>query len=119
MRYSIFCDGLLSCAQKGTNWTEVWKINAYVMMLQSANFVFLTFGAFFFWPRYFGTICNCCCACFAHLTAIITAMMGRWGAAGDNCAMNIAPVKYKDSEFDSTGRTYEDDANLMSTFIGL
>ena len=46
-------------------------------------------------------------------------MVGRLGAAGDNCSLNIAPVRYRNDEFEADGRTYEDDASLMSTFIGV
>ena len=77
----------------GTRWTTVFTYNAIVLLLMSLNFVMMTFGAFYWTPRYIGTISNCFCSCF-HIAGWATALgyglspMGRW------CAMNIIGNQY-------------------------
>jgi hypothetical protein len=74
-----FCDKKYDqdCS-KSTGWTYVWAINGYIMIAQAVNFIVMTIGAFFFYPRCIGTILNFLLACCCHSTAISIALAARF-----------------------------------------
>ena len=71
------CGQNMQCYANGTQWTAVWNFNAYILMVQMANYLLLMLGAFWFWPRCIGTICNCCCGC-CHLLGILSIFGSRF-----------------------------------------
>ena len=81
------------CAE-GTRWSAVMAYNGTVLLVMAANFVLMTFGAFFFYPRVIGTLCNCCCACFCHFGAWTMALAYRYNPIGVYCSINVAPNHY-------------------------
>ena len=88
-------------------------INAIVMFLQSLNFIALAFGSWHFSLRMCGTICNFFCGVFTIVLAGTTLAL-RYDPKGAICAKNTAPVDYMyNGQFDHSGRTYADDANLL------
>ena len=84
------------------------------MFMQSANFVLMAVGGFFYYPRLIGTIINCCLACPCHFTAFVMMFVRRNNPIGDLCSYNEAPSTYEgDGQWDIGGDTYEDDARKM------
>ena len=53
----------------------------------------MTFGACFFYPRYFGSMCNFCYAC-CHCAAWSMILGVRFNPFGIYCSYNTAPTKY-------------------------
>ena len=96
----------MKCLEKGTEWSVVWSFNGSLMIIQAINFVVLTVGAFWFYPRLCATVCNCCLGC-CHFYGIVAALNGSLSPYGVMCGYNIAPVDYKGNlEFDVGGTTY-------------
>jgi len=58
------------------------------------NFVLMTFGAFYFYPRLIGTFLNCCFSC-CHFAAWITALAVRFSPIGNMCGLNISGNQYE------------------------
>lgn len=85
-----YCDGELSCIQAGTNWSFIWYFNMLIMFAQSANFIILATGAFYFYPRMIGTYCNFLLGSCHALALIVSFYLyktpwSRW------CGYNLAP----------------------------
>ena len=90
---------------KGTQWTGVFTVNFLFLCMSGFNFLTMTLGAFWFWPRYFSNICNCCLGC-CNLGGWTFAISMRYNPIGEVCAMNIAGNTYKDGRFTNEGGTY-------------
>ena len=81
--------------------------NAITTLIMCGNFVLLTFGAFWFWPRLVGTLVNFFIGC-CHCSAISMMMAGVMGPHGRICGYNLAPSTYLgDEKFDEDGMTYQ------------
>ena len=79
------------------------------------NFVLLTFGAFWFYPRLIGTFINCCCGC-CNLGGFIFALGVRFNPLGAHCVLNVAPLQYEgDSQFNDSW-TYKKDGGVLAAF---
>jgi len=77
------------------------------------NFILMTIGAFWFWPRFIGTWCNCCLGC-CHITGISFMLAGATNPMGRYCAFNKSTVEYKgDYEWDFDGMTYQSEHSMM------
>lgn len=74
-----FCVNGGTCT-KGTEWTATFAYNAVIILMSACNICVLMMGASYWVPRYWGTLINCCCACFS---------MGGWIAA---LARRYSPV---------------------------
>ena len=77
----------------------------------------MTIGAFYFYPRYFGAICNCCYAC-CHFSALSAAISLRYSPIGALCAVNVAPSTYNDGKW-SDSTTYKSDAGILAALGGM
>ena len=96
--YEKHCDGKEEeCREKGTEWTMAWSFNASIMIIQGINFIVLSIGAFYFYPRLIGTFCNFCLGC-CHLSAFSVALSTRYSAPGAICAINISPNQYDEDK---------------------
>lgn len=96
------------CREAGTAWTEAWSFNASIMIIQGINFILLSVGAFYFYPRLIGTFCNFCLGC-CHLSAFSMALAARYSPAGAICAVNISSNQYEgDGQFNDEW-TYKKD----------
>ena len=91
------CGGELECMQSGTGWTFVWNLNSTVMFCQALNFLTLTFGAFYFYPRVIGTYCNLLLGT-CHLLAIFIAFMSAKTPWGHFCSFNQSPNMFFEDE---------------------
>lgn len=49
------CELDKGCYEDGTGWTFIWFVNAITMIAQSLNFMLMTCGSWWFWPRVIGT----------------------------------------------------------------
>ena len=86
------------------------------MLLQSLNFIVLALGSWNYKLRLYGTISNWFCGIVTLIMAISTVVI-RFNPVGTLCAFNKAPVDYdSNGQFESDGRTYADDAELLATF---
>ena len=78
------------------------------MIIQGINFILLSVGAFYFYPRLIGTFCNFCLGC-CHLSAFSMALAARYSPAGAICAVNISSNQYEgDGQFNDEW-TYKKD----------
>lgn len=77
--------------KSGSGWTVVWAYNGTFMFLQSIVLASMAAGAFFWYPRLIGTICNFFCACIFHFIAVVLLFAGRFNPKGKLCALNIVP----------------------------
>ena len=90
----------MDCYRTGTSWTIIWMYNAVWVLIMGINFIMLAIGAFWFWPRYVGTVLNCCFGC-CHCSAIMWMLSGVLGPAGRICSFNISTSTYQgDYEWD-------------------
>jgi len=99
------------CREKGTEWTQAWSFNASIMIIQGINFIVLSIGAFYFYPRLIGTFCNFCLGC-CHLSAFSIAIAARYSPAGALCAINISPNQV-DGKTWSDEWTYQKEGQLL------
>jgi len=103
--------------KKGSQWLEVFQFNASVLFVTMVNFIILSFGGFFFCPRYFGTFFNLCYAC-CHCMACGAAIGVVANPLGRICAINIAPSTLEDGDWRdrknwSDVTTYQSDAGSL------
>ena len=122
-----FCDDKESNCNKGTQWSGAFAFNAACLIITAINFVVMTFGACYFYPRYLGTMFNFCYAC-CHCAAFSMAIGVRFNPLGIWCSYNVAPVKYDADvplnfnlkqgtyHFDkfSDEQTYQKDSNILA-----
>ena len=79
----------------------------------AANFVIMTLGAFYFYPRIIGTFINCCYGC-CHLIAWTLILGMRFNPIGNHCVLNVAPLQYTgDNTFDDSW-TYKKDGSVLA-----
>ena len=101
-----FCGTDKNCWETGTGWTFVWSYNAAWAIIMGLNFILMTIGAFWFWPRFIGTWCNCCLGC-CHISGISFMLAGATNPMGRICSYNKSTVEYKgDYEWDYDGMSY-------------
>ena len=81
--------------RKGTQWTGVFAFNASVLIVTAINLFVMTLGAFWFYPRYFGALCNMCYSC-CNCAAWITVLSRRFNPIGNWCSYNVA--EYSDAK---------------------
>ena len=93
---------------KGTQWYITFYGNAVVLCLSAANFIFMTFGAFFFWARYAGVFCNFCYAC-CHMYCCFIGLSAAFGPLGLLCTANIAGNAYEGNQIFNDSTTYKSD----------
>ena len=101
---NAFCVNGGTCA-KGTEWTATFAYNAVIILVSACNICVLMMGASYWVPRYWGTLINCCCACFS-MGGWITALHRRYNPVGEACMLNIAPTDHDGLMFDPFGSTY-------------
>ena len=79
----------------------------------------LTFGAFLFWARYIGTICNLIYSTF-NCIAFLLVLTFRFYPVGNWCSYNDAPNSFSSRLAkglpDEDGTTYRSDATYMAVF---
>ena len=98
--------------KRGTQWSQVFLLNAVCLALTSLNFVLLVFGAFYYGARYIGTFCNCCLGCL-HCLAFSATLGVRSNAFNRLCSLNIAPSTYEGDGKWSDNSTYQSDGTLL------
>ena len=103
--------------RSGTQWSGVYTFNAAVLIVTAVNFVVLTCGAFLFYPRYFGTLCNMCYSC-CNCCAAFSAIAVRFGPFGIWCSYNESPYTYDNEKLVLNGPTYMSDGSILGA-IGL
>ena len=108
------CEMDRDCYKTGTGWSFVWAWNAAWCIIMAINFVVLAFGAFYFWPRLIGTVCNSCCLCCCHFIGLIFMLVGVGNPFARICQYNKATSTYAgDYKWDWEGRTYSGDFKFM------
>ena len=111
-----YCGQDIACYEVGTGWTFIWSYNAAWAIIMGANFILLTFGAYWFWPRYIGSILNCCFGIF-HISGVSMMFAGVMNPAPQLCALNKSTVAYKgDYEWDYDGITYSNEYSILTIF---
>mmetsp|Transcript_37870 Transcript_37870/g.46109 ORF Transcript_37870/g.46109 Transcript_37870/m.46109 type:complete len:263 (+) Transcript_37870:3-791(+) len=118
-----YCRDRPKDCEKGTQWMGAFVFNAACLFVTAINFIVLMFGAFFFYPRYFGTMCNLCYGC-CHCSAFITALAVRFNPYGLWCSVNIAGNKYEGMGSDgkhkwSDEQTYQSDGNVLAMMASI
>ena len=98
--------------KKGTQWLGVFQFNAAVLFVTAVNMIVLSFGAFYFCPRYWGSLCNLCYAC-CHCLACGAALGVTLSPIGQICSKNIAPSHYEGDWKWSDDSTYQSDAGMI------
>jgi len=112
MEEFIYClDDPKNC-RRGTQWLGTFLFNGLCLIITAMNFLVLTCGAFYFYPRYFGTLCNFCYSC-CHCSAWLACMTMRFNPIGALCAANVAPSTYKDGKWDDS-TTYKSDGGMLA-----
>lgn len=102
-----------SCYEAGTGWSFIWAWNAAWCIIMAINFLVLTFGACFFWPRYIGTVCNWF-LCICHLVGFIVMILGAAAPMGRICSYNKGTSTYDgDYKFVWDGMTYQGDHAVL------
>ena len=114
------CGYDLACYRQGTLWSFIWTYNAIWILIMGVNFIFLSMGAFWFWPRLIGTWLNCCFGC-CHCSAISYLVVGVMGPYGRICSYNVSTSTYLGDiqQWDEDGMTYQNDHGLMLTLAML
>ena len=79
----------------------------------AGNFVLMTVGAFYFYPRLIGTFFNCCYAC-CHLVAWVLTLAARFNPLGRNCVLNVAPIQYEGDGKWNDLSTYKKDGSVLA-----
>jgi len=110
----IWCISNFDLCLKGTQWSSVFLFNVIVLAATALNMVVMAFGAFFWLPRFLGSIFNCFCACL-NLHAFIGVLTHRFSPNGKICAINIAPSTFVGGHKWSDETTYKSDASLLAT----
>ena len=113
-----YCEeNMQQCLEKGTGWAGMWAFNGSIMIIQAINFIAMACGAYYWWPRLLGTLCNCCLSC-VHLSAWIVIFSARFSPLGNYCAINIAPIQLKGDTMDDFDDewTYQSEGGLMIIF---
>jgi len=111
-----FCvENTEACVKNGTQWAGAFSFNATVLIFSFANFVLLMIGAFWFYPRLFGTCFNCCLGIF-HFAAWIHGLNVRFSPLGRACALNVAGNEYEGDGKWNDSMTYKKDANILVAF---
>ena len=90
--------------ESGTGWSGTFAFNAGFMILNTINICVLTCGSFFWWPRYCGSLFNCCYCCCTYAGMVFTLAV-RFNPMGEMCAINIAPSTW-DGAFWKDDTTY-------------
>ena len=84
----------------------------------AVNFIVLTIGAFWFWPRFIGTICNCFLSC-CHGIGVGFLFAGALNPYPRICSYNKSTSSYEgDYEWNYEGMTYEREHGMMF-FLGV
>lgn len=101
------------CYEFGNGWSFVWAWVGAWWVIMGVNFLVMTFGAWFWWPRYIGCIMNCCLANCTLIGGIVSIVaVGR--PYGRICSYNRSTSTYKgDYEWDFDGMTYEDEFGML------
>lgn len=84
----------VNCYRSGTGWSIAWYYNAVWMCIMGCNFILLTFGAKWFWPRLIGTWLNMAFGC-CHCSGIGLLMAGVTGPFGVICGYNKSTSTYE------------------------
>ena len=112
-------DGVINkdCYENGTGWTFIWFFNAITMIAQSLNFMLMTCGSWWFWPRVLGTFMSWVLG-LASLFAVYLSFESYQRDYTDFCKYNIAVSEYDDnSKFESDGYTYKDDYDMIGVLM--
>ena len=109
---SLFCFTNPAQCMKGTMWMAAFSFNALVLAMNAINLIVMIYGAFYWTPRLYGTLCNFCCAC-CHFFAIFSTFSYRYGAYGYKCAANKSPSTYEGNGKWSDSTTYASDGQLL------
>ena len=91
------------------------EFNAAVLIICFINFLLMTLGAFFWYPRLFGTLCNCCCSC-CHCLAWAAALAVRFNPVGIWCGFNVAPIQYEGNRKFNDSHTFKSDGGILAAF---
>ena len=97
---------------KGTQWSAAFAFNSSVLGISAGNFIIMTLGACFFWPRFVGTWINFCYAC-CHCSAFATAIAVAFGPLGARCKTNIIGNEYEGNYKFNDSMTYKMDGELL------
>jgi len=100
------------CMKRGTGWSEAFNFNAAMLILMSLNFITMTIGAFWYYPRLIGTFCNCCCGC-CHFAAFTVALAYRTNPLGAYCSANVAGIQYEGNGKYNDSWTYKKDGGVL------
>ena len=88
-----------------------------VLIVSGINFILMAIGAFWFYPRYVGTVINGCYGC-CHCCAWIMALSSRFNPLGDMCSINVAPNKYEAGKW-SDASTYKSDGAELAALSSI
>lgn len=104
------CD--LDCQKKGCQWSVVYGLAGWTLILMGINAGLIVLGGWFYKPRMVGMFCHHFLLIF-NLASLIVTHKFRNRDQGKLAAMSIMPSKtISDTEYDATW-TYQDDANFI------
>ena len=101
------------CLQMGSKWSIIYSLNGSTLLLVALNMILNIFGAFLFWPRIIGGVCNCFLSC-VHFAAIIATAVFRFRLYGQLCALSQGPAYIDENNNLTTERTFETDGQMIS-----
>jgi len=102
----------MDCLKNGTRWSVAFNFNGVMLFFQACNFLLMTFGAYWFYPRLIGTFVNCCYGC-CHLAAW-TMAVGVFGSPlGQSCVINVQPNQYEGKEIFNDSMTWKKDGQIL------
>ena len=112
------CGTEQACYEVGTGWSFVFAWNASWLIIMGFNFLTMMCGAFYWWPRFFGAVCNYF-LCIMHLVGIIFTGVALGSPYGRICSYNKSINTYEgDYKWDWEGNTYDGDHGLLlATFV--
>ena len=96
-----------------TGWKLVWAWNGAWMVIIGCNFLLLTLGSCFFWPRLIGTYLNCSLA-FCSFAGAMMGIASVVSPIGRSCAFNHAyNTLDSDDTFLDEGLRYSDEYGVI------
>lgn len=104
------CD--LDCQKKGCQWSVIYALSGWILVLMGINAGLLILGGWFYKPRMVGIFCHHFLLIF-NLAALIVTHKFRNRDQGKLAAISLMPSKtLSDTEYD-TNWTYQDDAEFI------
>ena len=116
MDWRDYCDQDQDCYKHGTGWSFIWAWNMAWCIVMGLNFIVLTVGSCYWWPRFIGTICLYLLSS-CHMAGWIFMIIGVTNPYARMCRYNKATSSYAEEyKWYWNRMTYENDYFLMTYF---